>query len=94
VGVPSRPAPTRKAPPPLQVDTFRVVLAGTAVWAVALVVLLLLGDRVDRMWTWTCVAGIGLAAIGVGIMRWQGQLPARSGTRRGHDERSDSSGSP
>jgi hypothetical protein len=64
------------------VDTTRVVLAGTAVWVVALVVLLLLGDRVDRLWTWTCVAGIGLAAIGLGIMRWQGQLnrgePAQS----------------
>jgi hypothetical protein len=58
----------------LQVDTLRVVLVGTALWAVALVVLLLLGDRVDRLWTWTCVAGIGLAVIGVGIMRWQGQL--------------------
>lgn len=70
-------APTRKAPPPLQVDTLRVVLVGTASWAVALVVLLVLGDRVDRMWTWTCVAGLGLPVIGVGIMRWQGQLGAR-----------------
>jgi hypothetical protein len=58
-------------------------------WAVALLVLLLLGDRVDRLWTWTCVAGIGLAAIGVGIMRWQGQLPARSGGRRVPDKRGD-----
>jgi hypothetical protein len=71
------PAPTRKAPPPLQVDTLRVVLVGTALWAVALVVLLIVGDRVDRMWTWTCVAGLGLAVIGVGIMRWQGQLGGR-----------------
>jgi hypothetical protein len=59
------------------VDTVRVVLAGTAVWVVALVVLLLLGDRVDRVWTWTCVAGIVLAATGLGIMRWQGQLRRR-----------------
>jgi hypothetical protein len=81
----SRPSPSRKAPPPLQVDTVRVVLAGTAVWAVALVILLLLGNRVDRLWTWTCVAGIGLAAIGMGIMRWQGQLPARSEARRAAD---------
>jgi len=72
-------APTRKAPPPLQVDTLRVVLVGTAAWAVALVVLLVLGDRVDRMWTWTCVAAIGLAGIGIGIMRWQGQLGRRRG---------------
>jgi uncharacterized RDD family membrane protein YckC len=67
----------RSAPPPLQVDTLRVVLAGMAVWAVALVVLLVLGDRVDRMWTWTCVAALGLAALGIWIMRLQGQLPGR-----------------
>ena len=68
------PTPTKQAPPPLQVDTARVVLAGIALWAVALVVVLLLGDRVDRMWTWTCVAAIGLGALGLGVMRWQGQL--------------------
>jgi hypothetical protein len=66
------PAPTRPSPPPLQVDTVRVVLAGTAAWGVALVVLLLLGDRVDRVWTWTCVAAIALAGLGLGLMRWQG----------------------
>jgi len=71
------PGPTKQAPPPLRVDTVRVVLAGTALWAVALVVLLLLGDRVDRVWTWTCVAGIALAAVGLGVMRWQGQLRRR-----------------
>ncbi|TKJ16624.1 hypothetical protein A6V29_13600 [Blastococcus sp. CCUG 61487] len=58
-------------------DTTRVVLAGTGLWAAALVVLLLLGDRVDRMWTWTCLAAIGLAVLGLGIMRWQGQLRRR-----------------
>ena len=71
------PGPTKQAPPPLQVDTVRVVLAGTAVWTVALVVLLLLGDRVDRMWTWTCVAAIALAALGLWVMHLQGQLRRR-----------------
>ncbi len=71
------PRPARKAPPPLRVNTVRVVLAGTAVWVVALVVLLLLGDRVDRMWTWTCLAGIALAGVGLGVMRLQGQLGRR-----------------
>ena len=71
------PSPTKQAPPPLQVDTVRVVLAGTALWVVALVVLLLLGDRVDPVWTWTCVAGIALPFLGLGIMRWQGQLGRR-----------------
>ena len=71
------PRPAKQAPPPLRVDTLRVVLAGTAVWVVALVVLLLLGDRVDRMWIWTCVAGIALAGVGLGVMRLQGQIGRR-----------------
>ena len=71
------PRPTKLAPPPLRVDTVRVVLAGMALWAVALVVLLLLGDRVDRLWTWTCLAAIGLAVLGLWIMRLQGQLSRR-----------------
>ena len=71
------PGPTKQAPPPLRVNTVRVVLAGTALWAVALVVLLVLGDRVDRMWTWTCVAGIALAGVGLGVMRLQGQVGRR-----------------
>jgi hypothetical protein len=75
------PGPTKQAPPPLQVDTLRVVLAGTALWVVALVVLLLLGDRVDRVWTWTCVAGILLAGVGLGVMRLQGQLKDPSAGR-------------
>ncbi|WP_104525966.1 DUF2530 domain-containing protein [Blastococcus atacamensis] len=69
--------PLKHAPPPLQIDTARVVLAGMGVWAVALVVLLLLGDRVDRMWTWTCVAALGLAVLGLWIMRLQGRSRSR-----------------
>ncbi|MGY1649874.1 DUF2530 domain-containing protein [Geodermatophilus sp. SYSU D01119] len=71
------PGPLKQAPPPLRVDTARVVLVGIGLWVVALVVVLLLGDRVDRMWTWTCVAGIGLPFLGLAIMRWQGQLGRR-----------------
>ncbi len=71
------PGPPKQAPPPLQVDTVRVVLTGSALWAVALVVLLLLGDRVDRVWTWTCVAAIALAALGLWVMHLQGQLRRR-----------------
>ena len=71
------PRPAKQAPPPLRVDTVRVVLAGTALWVVALVVLLLLGDRVDPVWIWTCVAGIALAFVGLGVMRLQGQTGRR-----------------
>ncbi len=75
---PSATGPRRPAPPPLRVDTARVVLAGTALWVVALVVVLLLGDRVAPVWTWTCVAGIVLPFGGLAIMRWQGQLGRRA----------------
>jgi hypothetical protein len=75
--VPRRSQPPKPAPPPLQVDTVTIVLAGTALWAIALVVLLFLGDRVDRVWVRTCAAAIVLAVIGMGIMRWQGQLRGR-----------------
>jgi multidrug transporter EmrE-like cation transporter len=71
------PGPTKQAPPPLQVDTARVVLVGIGLWSVALVVLLLLGDRVDRMWTWTCLAAIGLGLLGLWIMKLQGRQPRR-----------------
>ena len=71
------PTPTKQAPPPLQVDTARVVIVGIALWAVALVVVLLLGDRVGRVWTWTCVCAIGLGVLGLGVMRLQGQLGRR-----------------
>jgi hypothetical protein len=59
------------------VGTARVVLLGIGLWVVALVVLLVLGDRVDRLWTWTCVAAIGLGLLGLGVMRLQGQLGHR-----------------
>ncbi len=76
--------PSKQAPPPLQVDTARVVLAGMGLWTVALVVLLLLGDRVDQMWIWTCVAALALAVLGLGIMRWQqkGQRTSRQRTSK------------
>ncbi len=64
------------------VDTRRVVLAGIALWTVALVVLLVMGDRVDRMWTWTCLAAISLGFLGLWIMRLQGQGPRRRRQRQ------------
>jgi hypothetical protein len=68
------------------VDTAKVVLAGAGLWAVALVVLLLLGDRVDRSWTWTCVCGIALAGLGLALMRWQGHLGPRRDQRTSKSE--------
>lgn len=65
------PAPTRPSPPPLRVETGRVVLVGAVLWALALVVTLV--APVDAVWVWTCVCGLALAVLGLALMRWQGQ---------------------
>ncbi|HSF98587.1 MAG TPA: DUF2530 domain-containing protein [Ornithinibacter sp.] len=51
---------------PITVPTRTLVLAGTAIWAVALVVTLLVpalhtGER--SWWPWACVSGIALGAF-------------------------------
>ena len=79
--MPPGPHAPKPAPPPLRVDTVRVVLIGTALWAAALVILLFLGDRVDPLWVRTCVAAIVLAIVGLGIMRLQGQLGRKDDDR-------------
>ncbi|WP_019629067.1 DUF2530 domain-containing protein [Actinomadura atramentaria] len=46
-------------PPPLRTNDVAVAAAGTAAWAVALVVLLVVGlPDGERWWLWTCVAGM------------------------------------
>jgi hypothetical protein len=59
---------------------------GAALWVVALVVLLMLRDRVDDRWIWTCVCGIVLAGLGLALMRWQGQLGPRSDQRTSNSD--------
>lgn len=61
-------SPRRPAPPPLEANDRQVTVIGTAVWAVALVILLILRDQLpadQRWWIWTCVAGVcmGLFAL-------------------------------
>ncbi|MBB2914740.1 polyferredoxin [Streptosporangium becharense] len=44
---------------PLKTNDTLTVLVGTALWAVALVVLLIVGPGAERhWWIWTCVSGI------------------------------------
>ena len=60
----SRPAP----PPPLEANDRLVTIVGTAGWALALIVLLIIRGSLpadDRWWIWTCAAGalMGLFAL-------------------------------
>ncbi|MBO2464594.1 DUF2530 domain-containing protein [Actinomadura violacea] len=58
--------PRRPDPPPMRTNDVRVALAGTAAWAVALVVLLITGTPSgDRWWLWVCVTGIVTGLFGV-----------------------------
>ncbi|GAA4365895.1 hypothetical protein GCM10023088_11770 [Actinomadura verrucosospora] len=53
--------PRRPDPPPMQTNDVRIAAAGTAAWAVALAVLLIVGlPSQDRWWLWVCGAGIGI----------------------------------
>ncbi|GAB3591484.1 hypothetical protein GCM10027446_09580 [Angustibacter peucedani] len=81
----SEPSPGQPAPlAPARIDTAKIVVAGTAVWLVALVVTLLVpalhrGDR--DWWPWTCVAGLALGLVGLSyVVRGRGNA---AGARRG-----------
>lgn len=68
------PQQLRPAPPPDQVDTRRLLLIGTALFALAAVVIALVPSlrvRSDGLWLWTAIAGAGLGVIGQLVMRWQ-----------------------
>jgi Protein of unknown function (DUF2530) len=78
-------APAAPRPPlqPLAVDTVRIVLAGTALFAAALVVSLLVpslhtGER--DWWPWACLSGLVLGLIGLTyVLRGRGNA---AGARR------------
>ena len=58
----------RPDPPPLETNDVAIVAGGTAVWAVAFVVLLVLrltGSDVHAWWLEMCAAGALLGLVGV-----------------------------
>jgi hypothetical protein len=50
----------------METNDVRVAAVGAAAWAVALIVLLLVGlPRADRWWVWVCLTGIAIGLFGV-----------------------------
>lgn len=69
---------------PLAVGTAQVIVAGLAVWVVALALTLAIptlhsGSR--HWWPWTCVVGIGLGLFGLSYVRRARGSASRGQTR-------------
>jgi hypothetical protein len=60
-------------PPAVQINSRRIILLGTALFAAGFLVLLpfygWLGRNDHRIWLWTCLAGALLGVLGYAIMR-------------------------
>ena len=67
------PAPRRPAPEPLATSDVAAVAVGTALWAIALVLTLVLHDRLADDgrgdWVWIAAAGVFLGLIGLWHVR-------------------------
>ncbi len=68
-----RSADRRPDPEPLRTDDRATILVGIGAWVVALVVTLVLHDRLAAggrgWWTWTALVGIGLGLVGLDYLR-------------------------
>jgi uncharacterized protein DUF2530 len=76
-------------PPPLEANDKLVTVVGTAAWAVALVVLLVLRDQIpagQRWWIWTCAAGLAMGLFALWYVPRFKRARARARTRLGDPE--------
>jgi hypothetical protein len=56
----------KEPPPPLEANDVRATLVITAGWAIALIVLLIVGlPSGERWWIWTCLTGLGMGLFGL-----------------------------
>ena len=67
-GPPPARAGLRPAPPPLEADTFVLVLIGIVLWAIAFLALLPVRHE-HRLWLEICAVGLGLGLIGLWLSR-------------------------
>ena len=89
------PGPT--PPPPLEANDQLVAAIGTAAWAVALVVLLIVRSELpagSRWWIWTCVAGLGLGLFALGYIPRLKRGRARSAASRAAADGPDGQSAP
>ena len=85
----SEQAPRPSPPSPLEANDQVVIWAGTAGWAVALVVLLIVRDSLppgQRWWIWTCVCGIAFGIFASWYVPRLKRGRARAADKRGTDQ--------
>jgi hypothetical protein len=79
--IPLRPPHPRPAPEPLEADTVRIMLIGTALWFAGFLVLLpfrgRLADDGHEVWLWTCLAGGLLGLLGL-VLATRARAAARA----------------
>ncbi|GGK96563.1 hypothetical protein Sme01_34890 [Sphaerisporangium melleum] len=63
---------------PLETKDAATILAGTGLWVVALVVLLIIQPGPEHQWwIWTCAAGVGLGIFGYWFVKRRDRPAAR-----------------
>ena len=75
----------REPPPPLEANDRLVTLTGTAGWAVALIVLLIIRGSLPsdaRWWLWTCATGLAMGLFGLWYVPRFKRARARAAARR------------
>ena len=81
----SRAKETRPAPPPLEANDRLVTITGTAGWALALIVLLIIRGSLpaaDRWWIWTCATGLAMGLFALWYVPRFTRARARAAARR------------
>ena len=75
----------REPPPPLEANDRLVTVTGTAGWAVAPIVLLIIRDSLpaaDRWWIWTCACGVAMGLFALWYVPRLKRARARAAARR------------
>ena len=82
--------PYREVPPPLEGNDRLIAAVGTAIWGVALTIVVLLRNHLphsSQWWIWVCVAGVGLGIFGIVyvpvLQRSRERRAQRNGRRQG-----------
>ena len=76
-------------PPPLEANDRQVTVVGTAAWALALIVLLIVRSSLPadaRWWIWTCAAGVLMGLFALWYVPRFKRSRARAAARRERDQ--------